>query len=105
MLPKASYAVQLGDGRVAQAGTIEELRKSGAIDEILQIEDVEQQDETIDEPLEHEIVKVKSVQTTKDPKAKPRKFVEDEHRAKGKVKAAVYTQYLSVTGGVSWWSL
>lgn len=107
VLPKASYAAQLGDGTVIQAGTIEELKKSGAIDEILQDEDVKQKptEETVDVPAELELVKVKSGSTKKSSNTKPKKFVEDEYREKGRIKTAVYAKYFSVSGGRVRWGI
>ncbi|KAK6397419.1 hypothetical protein LTR65_006394 [Meristemomyces frigidus] len=39
------------------------------------------------------------------PTVKPRKFVEDETRVEGRVKWAVYSTYLSASGGLRYWIL
>ncbi|KAI1761798.1 P-loop containing nucleoside triphosphate hydrolase protein [Hypoxylon sp. FL1150] len=107
--PKAKYIVELGDGRVQNAGFVSDLELTGTLEQIKSHEQTEQEiqedeestainsEETsqVDgEPNGEPLAKVPS-------KAQARKFVEEEAREKGAVKGKVYAAYLKYSG--SWW--
>jgi ABC-type multidrug transport system fused ATPase/permease subunit len=106
-ISKTSYAVQLGDGTIKHAGTVESLKKEGKLTDIIQIETAVDDDEAkaADEAEQLELVKVQSAASKKDLGAKPKKFVEDEHREEGRVKKKVYMHYIRASGGVWLWVL
>ncbi|KAI1384101.1 putative ATP-binding cassette transporter protein [Hypoxylon trugodes] len=111
--PKTKFLVELGDGRVLNAGFISELEQTGTLDQIKSHEQTDQEirddegstainsEETSQadgepngEPNGEPLAKVPS-------KAQARKFVEEEAREKGAVKGKVYAAYLTYSG--SWW--
>ncbi|KAI1465542.1 P-loop containing nucleoside triphosphate hydrolase protein [Daldinia caldariorum] len=107
--PKTKYLVELGDGRVLNAGLVSELEQTGTLEQIKSHEQTDQEiredegstainseetSETDIEPNGESLVKVLS-------RAQARKFVEEEAREKGAVKGKVYAAYLNYSG--SWW--
>ena len=138
-LPKTKYSVLLGDGTVKHAGTIEELRRTGNLKDILD-HDVEEQARKEEEELERqntltvddgggalqkmfshqsrnrrpsamsdagrgELQRKKSHATIEDGKqAPPKKFTEEEGRATGSIKWAVYAEYIRACGGFAYWT-
>ncbi|KAG9233617.1 putative ABC bile acid transporter [Amylocarpus encephaloides] len=106
---KTKYIVELGDGTVEHAGLVEDMENDGTLQQIIRHEETESQigddeDGTVGlgefsgngtEPLK----KVYS----KKPDVK--KFVEDEVREQGRVKTAIYMNYLTSSGGLAFWSL
>lgn len=116
-LPRTDYSVLLENGCVKYAGTIDDLRKSNHLDDILREEQAAgqqdmniQEEETSDllDPEETGLQKVIS-NTHHQPqpdqlptndesgkKADPKKFVEDERREVGNISLAVYKQYFTM---------
>lgn len=97
--PGAHYLVRMLDGRIDTQGTIEELRAQGVLGSIMEDENItfEQEEPLVSiEVIEHRVpleVKGKPSDGTK----KPRKLVEDEHRAEGSVKWNIYNTYLKAS--------
>lgn len=65
-------------------------------------------------PIDEESTAVNSAEESEDGEEEglkkvdsktPRKFVEDEMREEGRVKTAVYTEYLKASGGVPFWAV
>ena len=122
-LPKTKYTIQLGEGTVEHAGFIEELQRTGSLAKILSLEerpDGEEQDDIEESVLKVEedganaLSKVFSHRSTNSAKiddggidtkgrGQPKKFVEDEKREQGKIKLAVYKEYLKTSGGWLTW--
>lgn len=122
-LPRAKYAVLLGNGTVEHAGPVEELQQAGLLDQVLkeeqeteaaQAKNMEDAKEALahigddDTTLQKILTAVteRSVKTddseidTKG-KGRPKKFTEEERREKGSVKFGIWQEYLSTSGG--WW--
>ncbi|KAI1739122.1 P-loop containing nucleoside triphosphate hydrolase protein [Xylaria scruposa] len=115
---KTKFLMELGDGRVLNAGLVSELEETGTLEQIRSHEQGEQEaqfaevlrddQETIaadseqisqvdTEALEAPLIKVSSkVQT-------PRKFVEDEKLEEGAIKVRVYSTYLKYSGSWPFW--
>lgn len=119
-LPRTKYTVLLGEGTVRYAGFVEDLQRTGVLEEILkQGEEIQtredQEEETLlklQEANSNILSKVWS-RTTEDStyiedveeiinfKAQPRKFNEEEKREVGSIKLEIYLEYLRTSGG--WW--
>lgn len=116
-LPRTDYSILLENGLVKYAGTIDELRKSNHLDDILREEqaaaerDRNFKAQETDNRLDPEESGLQKVISNKPPqpeqdqtpnneeaarKASPKKFVEDERREVGKISLAVYKQYLAM---------
>lgn len=123
-LPRTDYSVLLENGRVKYAGTIDELKRSNHLEDILQENVAEgnhvaaEGDEILndEETTLQKVISNKSRQhpstamngaTAAEPTSTkpPRKFVEEERRETGKVKLAVYAAYLSKSGHWTYWLL
>ncbi|KAJ5895179.1 hypothetical protein N7495_006870 [Penicillium taxi] len=128
-LPQTDYSVLLENGRVKYAGTIDELRSSNHLEDILrQDQDTEEVDKNAEEThdtLDAEETNLKRVlsnvsrrrpSNAPEPnelneqangvlKDKPKKFIEDEKREVGSIKFSVYKSYLSMGGGILFWMM
>lgn len=124
-LPEAKYTVVLGEGTVAYAGLVEDLKQIVSLEAILdsgQVTDREGQDAELDSDVELEAKEVDSVTLSKvlsrrsghsntidsgvvDTKGKsqPKKFTEDEQRETGSIKFDVYRDYFFKSGGFKVW--
>ena len=105
---KTVYMVQLGNGTIEHAGPVEDLEQSGVLTKIIDADEV-------DTETGHS---QKSMIKDQDPlsssgnmsaaengaKPLPKKFVEDEHREEGHVKAKVYLEWARAAGGISLWT-
>ena len=106
-ISRTKYAIQLGDGTIKHAGSVEDLKKAGNLSDILVDDEASKEEaaEEIDDDVKDlQLLKVQSTART-DATAKPKKFVEEEHREEGSIKKAVYLRYFKVSGGLLWWSL
>lgn len=119
-LPRTDYSVLLENGCVRYAGTIDELRRSNHLDDILREEEssegadhvAEDSDDRLN-PEETNLQRVisntsrrRSSAARRDAAPKPvapKKFVEDEKREVGSIQLSVYKTYLSVAGSVPIW--
>ncbi|KAJ5812061.1 P-loop containing nucleoside triphosphate hydrolase protein [Penicillium riverlandense] len=125
-LPRTDYSVLLENGCVKYAGTIDELKKSNHLEDILREENAVEEGGHVaaegDEILNDEETTLQKVisntshqhpstgmngATAAEPTSTktPRKFVEEEKRETGRVKLAVYAAYLSQAGHWSYWLL
>jgi ABC-type bacteriocin/lantibiotic exporter with double-glycine peptidase domain len=121
-LPKTKYTVLLAEGTVMHAGMVEDLKRSGSLDEILKLEQNEQNDHETDVEDEandenalgaglSKVMSRRSVASARidegglDTKGKevPKKFTEDEQRDTGTIKLAIYKQYFAESGGLVFW--
>ncbi|KAI1138221.1 putative ATP-binding cassette transporter protein [Hypoxylon sp. FL0543] len=107
--PNTKYLVELGDGRVLNAGFVSELEETGTLQQIKSHEQTDQEirDDEGSTAINSEDTSQVGVEPdggplTKVPsKAQARKFVEEEAREQGAVKRKVYLAYLHYSG--SWW--
>lgn len=110
VLPGAHYLVRMLDGRIDTQGTVKDLRESGVLDDITQVEEIEVhkeeqavEEEKAEEDPNAEIDAQVNGATDGAPKSKkkPRKLIEEEHRETGSVKWNIYNTYLKASY-VSW---
>ncbi|KAF3057299.1 ATP-dependent bile acid permease [Daldinia childiae] len=107
--PKTKYLVELGNGRVLNAGLISELEQTGTLEQIKSHEQTDQEirDDEGSTAINSEETSQTDIEPSGEPlakipsKAQARKFVEEEAREKGAVKGKVYAVYLTYSG--SWW--
>ena len=119
-LPRTKYTVLLDESTVRYADFVEDLQRTGVLEEILkQGEEIQtrkdQEEETflkLQDANSNILSKVWS-RTTEDStyiedveeitnfKAQPRKFIEEEKREVGSIKLEIYLEYLRTSGG--WW--
>ncbi|KAJ5141036.1 P-loop containing nucleoside triphosphate hydrolase protein [Penicillium atrosanguineum] len=118
-LPRTDYSVLLENGCVKYAGTIDELKNSNHLKDILpeniaEGNHVAAEGDEILSDKETTLQKVISNTSRQDPSTAAaeststkaaRKFVEEEKRETGKVKLAVYAAYLSKGGHWIYWLL
>lgn len=120
VLPKTNYAVILGQGTVQHAGSVEDLRRTGVLEELMKKEQESQQEEAkgdeemIDDTTNSALTKIFSNATERSNKfdssemdvqgkSQPKKFTEDEKRETGGIKTAIYKEYFSTSGGLWFW--
>ncbi|KAJ5935251.1 hypothetical protein N7466_004798 [Penicillium verhagenii] len=126
-LPLTDYSVLLENGRVKYAGTIDELRKSNHLDDILREEQAaEEADHKVpDDQKDAEDVDGATLQkvisntsrrrqssaangngnAAAPPKDTPKKFVEAEGKEKGSVRLDVYKTYFGMGGRAFTWAV
>ncbi|KAI1271336.1 P-loop containing nucleoside triphosphate hydrolase protein [Xylaria sp. FL0933] len=111
---KTKYLIELGDGRVLHAGLLSELEETGTLEQIKSHEQGEAeirreraQDEEMTAVNSEEVSQI----DTEEPLAKvpskahqPRKFVEEEKKEQGAIKARVYSTYLKYSGSWPFWT-
>ena len=106
VLPGANYLVRMLDGRIDTQGTIKDLRASGVLDDIAQVEEIEAHKEVqaveaakeVENPNSEIDGDTNGVLTgTVKEKKKPRKLIEEEHRETGSVKWHIYNTYLKAS--------
>ncbi|KAL7946055.1 P-loop containing nucleoside triphosphate hydrolase protein [Trichoderma barbatum] len=106
-LPRADYAVHLSaSGVVEHSGSVEELRRTGILDHIIEADEAEeaQRDGNTRPGQLNGSTTTPSQDSTPKAKTAPKKLVEDEKREVGRVKTAVYTGYLKSFSGLPFWS-
>lgn len=106
VLPGAHYLVRMLDGRIDTQGTIQDLRASGVLDDIAQVEEIEahKDEQAIEAKKEEEnpnaeidAEATEAVSAPAKDKKKPRKLIEEEHRETGSVKWNIYKTYLKAS--------
>ncbi|KAI0332194.1 multidrug resistance-associated ABC transporter [Cubamyces sp. BRFM 1775] len=110
VLPGTHYLVRMLDGRIDTQGTVQDLRAKGVLDDIAQHEEVEAHKEeqavALAKEEDAEVAAVENGDETANGapqgKKKPRKLVEDEHRATGSVKWRIYKTYLKASSYWTW---
>ncbi|KAI0634381.1 hypothetical protein C8Q77DRAFT_1056057 [Trametes polyzona] len=115
MLPGADYLVRMADGRIEAQGFVSELRASGQLGDFANADPGGP-----DGPGDASRPRVKEVDMEPAPAAesdadegeeasqkakKPRKLVEEEHRASGNVKWPIYKTYLKAASYWTWVAL
>ncbi|KAF2970424.1 hypothetical protein GQX73_g3089 [Xylaria multiplex] len=116
---KTKYLMELGDGRVLHAGLVSELEETGTLEQIrsheqgeaeIQYEELVRDEEEMTAVNSEEISQI-DTEATGDPLAKvpskahqPRKFVEEEKKEEGAIKARVYSTYLKHSGSWPFWT-
>ena len=128
-LPSTAYAVVLSDGAVEHAGSVDELQRTGVVSQILRREhrsrtvqdeshvvDPNQELLALNENTTESIVQVLTHESENIPvlngnmasnsktEAQTKKFTEEETREKGAIKASIYKEYLSTSGGIWFWA-
>ncbi|KAI0473842.1 P-loop containing nucleoside triphosphate hydrolase protein [Xylariaceae sp. FL0804] len=110
--PKTKYLVELGDGKVQNAGLLSELEEAGTLDRIKSHDQGDgefqgSEQSTVVSPedmpaLEDELA---GQPMTKTPSKvqETRKFVEEEARERGAIKTKVYKTYLGYSGSWLFW--
>ncbi|RDX45811.1 multidrug resistance-associated ABC transporter [Lentinus brumalis] len=113
VLPGADYLVRMLDGRIDTQGTVKDLRASGVLDDIAQVEEIEAHNEEqaveaakenpnaeidADADADADGAKPAAVKSKK----KPRKLIEEEHRETGSVKWHIYNTYLKASSYWTW---
>lgn len=112
---KTKYLVELGDGKVQNAGLLSELENDGTLDLIKSHEQTDgeiREDENAtavnsQEPSDDEDQNGANGDTLKKVLSKQqevRKFVEEEKREQGAIKTHVYGVYLKDSGGFLFWA-
>lgn len=97
-LSGAKYAVSLSaDGTLKHAGSVDQLEANGELDSIQEPDNREILIE------EEEELTVPAASAPTAPKGPPKKLIEAEKRATGRVEMSVYSGYLKATGGWSFW--
>ncbi|KAG6809740.1 hypothetical protein H0H92_014907 [Tricholoma furcatifolium] len=98
VLPAAGYVVRMLDGRIDVQGTVKDLYERGVLehlgwDEAVTVKEreVKKYDGKEEEDREDRVIS-----------KKPRKLVQDERRAVGRVKWAIYTTYLQASSYWIW---
>ncbi|RDW56946.1 hypothetical protein BP5796_13013 [Coleophoma crateriformis] len=115
-LPRAEYAVQLdSDGTIKSAGLVEDLRQderfTNLFEEVKKLPDVEEPDDDGMSTARGSEASEEASSSATDStpisvaKAAPKKLVEKEKRAIGRVKNSVYRSYLKASGGIPFWTL
>lgn len=114
--PKTKYLVELGDGKVLNAGLLSELQEDGTLQKIKSHEqsvELVREDETAaatavnsDESTDGDEEREADGDTLKKVASKTtaRKFVEDEGREQGAVRRHIYLTYLKDSGGFIFWT-
>lgn len=119
VLPKTSYAVILAQGTVQHAGSMEDLRRTDVLEELMkkeqesQKEEAKADEEIIDDTTNSALTKIFSNATERSNKfdnsetdvqgkSQPKKFTEDEKRETGAIKTAIYKEYFNTSGLWFW---
>jgi ABC-type methionine transport system ATPase subunit len=106
---KTKYVVELGEGTVENAGLVQDLEEAGTLQQIISHEETDQisqyEDTTAVNSEESSDGEIGETLKKIDSKASPKKFVEEETREQGRVKTAVYMDYLKSSGGWPFWSI
>ncbi|KAJ8129451.1 hypothetical protein O1611_g4180 [Lasiodiplodia mahajangana] len=111
---KTKYLVELGEGRVLNAGLLSELEQTGTLEEIRSHEQREEEilrDEEEMTAVNSEEISQIDMGAVEEPLAKvpskthqPRKFVEEEKKEEGAIKIHVYSAYLKYSGSWPFWT-
>lgn len=90
---------------------VKELEDEGILEQIISHEEAPKQVQEDEDPDSTAVNSEESsdgetIETLKKIESrKPKKFVEDEKREKGRVKMHIYSEYISASGGWQFWTL
>lgn len=109
--PGAAYVVALDNGRISFSGARADFMGSATMESLVQsktheAEDAEDPEHIADKQNEPNSETASTITTVAKPKDKskgPRKLVEEEKRAVGRVGRDNWTYYLSAVGGTQYW--
>ncbi|CAK5268515.1 unnamed protein product [Mycena citricolor] len=104
--PGAAYVVALDNGTVKYAGDRDTFRSSGVMGSLVQsaaheVDGVDGAADATKSDSELERTTVGQEKAAEEKKAAPRKFLEEERRATGRVAWSVWMSYIAAAG--SWW--
>ena len=114
-LPKTTYIVSLGDGRIEYAGSPERLKDTGALERVTSHDSSNAEQSTLTNVAsledDNDLRKVMSVASHRSnridsggfdtlSKNVPKKFVEDETKERGSIKLSIYAEYIRTSGGM-----
>lgn len=118
-LPQADYSVHLEGGFVQHAGSVQELRRTGSLTDILaQDDNAESEEGAVEEPIEGDFEEGNTLQkilshrsqisaqgTTVEspPSQAPKQFQQDEKRETGSIKLINYIKYFQNGGSIIYW--
>jgi len=97
----ARFIVELADGGVQYSGLTEELREERILDRIKSFEPPTTEGSA---SSSHTEVEPDGAPLKKQTSKIPAKFVEDETRQKGSIKARIYKVYIKRSGGFTYWA-
>lgn len=105
---RAKYIVELGDGTVENAGLVEDLEMTGAMQHILIKEESsaeihEEEESTAVNSEDSSEAGIGEVLRKVESKKAAKKFVLDESRETGRVKSRIYLDYMKASGGWPFW--
>ncbi|KAG6854494.1 hypothetical protein C0991_006096 [Blastosporella zonata] len=113
--PGASYIVALDNGRITFQGDRESFQSSGVIRTLVQTTDSGAMDNKEEEVLEEDSIKadansessstIAPVSEVKAEKKPPRKLIEEEKRAVGRIGQDVWATYILACGGAWYWAI
>ncbi|KAF9929843.1 hypothetical protein FBU30_001156 [Linnemannia zychae] len=111
-LRDASYVVLLKDGSLLLTGSPVKLIRSGLLSEILERNGLMEEDQDVSSSstlaVDHTLLsRDASLRSSNSPKAmtvkEAKRLVDEEARARGKVKLMVYNMYMKACGGTGFW--
>ena len=107
VLPGAHYLVRMLDGRIDTQGTVSELRESGVLDDIAQVEEIEahKEEQAVEAAKDEENpnAEIDADAENAAPESapvkdkKPSKRIVEDHRESGSVKWRIYNTYLKAS--------
>ncbi|KAI1155817.1 P-loop containing nucleoside triphosphate hydrolase protein [Nemania diffusa] len=116
---KTKYLIELGEGRVLNAGLLSELEETGTLEQIrsheqgeeeIRLEQVLRDEEEMTAVNSEEVSQI-DIEPIEEPLTgvpskvnQPRKFVEEEKKEEGAIKIKVYSAYLKYSGSWPFWS-
>lgn len=113
--PRTKYLVELGDGKVLNAGLLSELENDGTLDLIKSHEQTAaeiREDENAtavnsqtasDDEVDQDVADGNTLKKVLSKQQEARKFVEEEKREQGGIKTHIYGTYLKDSGGWLFW--
>lgn len=114
--PKTKYLVELGEGKVLNAGLLSELENDGVLDLIKSHEQTDAEiredenatavnsNEASDDEVDENGANGDTLKKVLSKQPEARKFVEDEKREQGAIKTHIYSTYLKDSGGFLFWA-
>ncbi|KAK1830843.1 ABC bile acid [Podospora conica] len=97
----ARFIVELADGGIQYSGLTEQLREEKILDKIKSLDSPAVEGSAFSSDTE---VEADGAPLQKQNSKTPAKFVEDETRQKGAVKARIYKTYIESSGGFVYWA-